>query len=147
MNMRHRMYAELESKSENEAYARVIVAAFCARLNPTIPELEDVKMAVSEAVTNAVIHGYGNSGGIIKFSGVISEHKVTFTITDFGVGIEDVTRAMKPLYTGAPDMERSGMGFTIMEEFMDEITVKSVVGKGTEVIMSKTILGGKTVNG
>ena len=145
--MENYMNLEFPGLACNESFARIIAAGFVMELNPDMEELSEIKTAVSEAVTNAVIHGYGNSGGIIKFSGVISEHKVTFTITDFGVGIEDVTRAMKPLYTGAPDMERSGMGFTIMEEFMDEITVKSVVGKGTEVIMSKTILGGKTVNG
>lgn len=140
MNMRHRMYAELESKSENEAYARVIVAAFCARLNPTIPELEDVKMAVSEAVTNAIIHGYPEEEGIVHVEVLLEEEAarcVQIRIWDDGVGIEDVTRAMEPLFTTKPDEERSGMGFAFMEIMMDELKVESVFGKGTCISMKK----------
>lgn len=142
MNMRHRMYAELESKSENEAYARVIVAAFCARLNPTIPELEDVKMAVSEAVTNAIIHGYPEGEGVVHIEVLLEEDvtkSVLIKIWDDGVGIEDVSQAMEPLFTTKPDEERSGMGFAFMEIMMDELNVESIVGKGTCISMKKKI--------
>ena len=114
---------EFQSLSQNEGFARVAVSAFIAQLDPTIDEMADVKTAVSEAVTNSIIHGY--------------ENNVTIKIVDFGKGMTDVEKAMEPLYTSRPDLERSGMGFTVMETFMDTLEVTSEEGKGTTVIMSK----------
>ena len=129
---------EFLSKSVNEGFARVAVAAFIAQLDPTIEELNDVKTAVSEAVTNSIIHGYENrEDGIIKIEASILNNTVTISIEDFGKGIEDIKKAMEPLYTSTPDLERSGMGFTVMESFMDEIEVESTKGKGTIVVMNK----------
>lgn len=129
---------EFLSKSVNEGFARVAVAAFIAQLDPTIEELNDVKTAVSEAVTNSIIHGYENrEDGIIKIEASIFSNTVTISVEDFGKGIEDIKKAMEPLYTSTPDLERSGMGFTVMESFMDEIEVKSTKGKGTIVVMNK----------
>lgn len=129
---------EFLSKSVNEGFARVAVAAFIAQLDPTIEELNDVKTAVSEAVTNSIIHGYENrEDGIIKIEASILNNTVTISIEDFGKGIEDIKKAMEPLYTSTPDLERSGMGFTVMKSFMDEIEVESTKGKGTIVVMNK----------
>lgn len=134
---------QMHSKAENEAFARAAVAAFITRLNPTMEEINDVKTAVSEAVTNSVVHGYDNDEGEIFISIDIEDHKVSVTVEDFGIGIENVEQAREPLFTTKPDEERSGMGFTFMEIFMDELSVESVPGKGTVVHMSKTIKGGK----
>ncbi|MFL0269765.1 anti-sigma F factor [Candidatus Clostridium radicumherbarum] len=128
---------EFLSKSQNEGFARVAVAAFVSQLDPTIEELTDVKTAVSEAVTNSIIHGYGNGNGIIKIEAMIEETTLTIKINDEGVGIENIELAMQPLYTSRPDLERSGMGFTVMETFMDSLEVKSEKGKGTQIIMKK----------
>ncbi|MFL0246887.1 anti-sigma F factor [Candidatus Clostridium stratigraminis] len=128
---------EFLSKSQNEGFARVAVAAFVSQLDPTIEELTDVKTAVSEAVTNSIIHGYGNANGIIKIEAMIEDTTLTIKINDEGVGIENVELAMQPLYTSRPDLERSGMGFTVMETFMDSLEVKSEKGKGTQIIMKK----------
>ncbi|NLL30960.1 MAG: anti-sigma F factor [Clostridiales bacterium] len=129
---------ELMSKSQNEGFARVAIAAFVSQLDPTIEELSDVKTAVSEAVTNSIIHGYENrKEDIIRIEATISGNEVTITVEDFGVGIEDVKRAMEPLYTSKPELERSGMGFTVMETFMDSLEVVSKEGKGTKVVMKK----------
>ncbi|MDD6736004.1 MAG: anti-sigma F factor [Clostridiales bacterium] len=133
------MSVEFLSKSENESFARVVAAAFAAALNPTAGEIAEIKTAVSEAVTNAIIHGYENSVGMVKMEGRIHGRTVEFTISDDGWGIADVEEARQPLYTGKPDMERSGMGFSIMESFMDRVEVKSRLGEGTRVKMSKTI--------
>ena len=133
------MCLEFLNKSENESFARVVAAAFTANLNPTAPELAEIKTAVSEAVTNAIIHGYENSVGMIKMEGRIRGRTVEFTITDEGWGIADVEKAREPLFTGKPDSERSGMGFSIMESFMDRVEVKSRIGEGTQVKMSKTV--------
>ncbi|MBO5060198.1 MAG: anti-sigma F factor [Clostridia bacterium] len=133
------MSLEFLNKSENESFARVVAAAFASTLNPTAAELAEIKTAVSEAVTNAIIHGYENSVGMVRMEGKISGKTVEFTISDDGWGIEDVKRAREPLYTGKPDCERSGMGFSIMESFMDRVEVKSRLGEGTTVKMSKTI--------
>ena len=134
-----RLYVELESRSENESLARVIVTAFAARLNPTLEEVADIKSAVSEAVTNAVIHGYENGEGIIKLICETKDNYICISITDEGVGIEDIEKAKEPLYTTKEADERSGMGFAFMEIFMDELYVESEVGKGTTVIMKKKI--------
>lgn len=134
------MKLDFLSKSTNESFARVAVASFVSQLDPTIEELSDIKTAVSEAVTNAIVHGYENKVGLITIQVHIKEREITIQIKDRGNGIEDVKKAREALYTTKPDMERSGMGFTIMESFMDKLTVRSVLGKGTTVTMKKTIL-------
>lgn len=136
---RERMKLEIESRSENEAFARVAVAVFISRLDPTLEEMDDVKTAVSEAVTNAVIHGYQNKEGTIYIETGIEGREVTVTIRDEGVGIENVKKAMEPMYTSDSTGERSGMGFSFMEAFMDQVEVVSEPGRGTTVIMKKKI--------
>lgn len=133
------MKLELMSKSCNEAFARIAVAAFASQLDPTIEEIADIKTAVSEAVTNCIIHGYENTLGIIKIHCMIKEHSIIIEIADSGVGIEDIHLAKEPLYTSKPNLERSGMGFTIMQSFMDELNVESVINLGTKVTMKKKI--------
>lgn len=129
----------LESISENEAFARTVVAAYLTRLDPTLEELADVKTAVSEAVTNSIIHGYTGKHGNIEIVCEIKNRELTVVVTDFGVGIPDIERAMQPLYTTKPEWERSGMGFAFMEAFMDQLEVWSEPGKGTRVTMKKEI--------
>lgn len=131
--------AEFLSKSENESFARMIVAAFIAPLDPTIEELSDIRTAVSEAVTNAIVHGYSEKKGNVYLECSSVDDTVTIVVKDYGKGIEDVAKAMEPMFTTNSDMERSGMGFTVMETFMDSIKVDSIVGVGTKVIMTKTI--------
>lgn len=133
------MCLEFLNKSENESFARIVAAAFASNLNPTAPELAEIKTAVSEAVTNAIIHGYENSVGMVKLEGRITGKTVEFIISDDGWGIPDVNKAREPLYTGKPDSERSGMGFSIMESFMDSVEIKSRPGEGTRIKMKKTI--------
>lgn len=133
------MNLEILSKSCNESFARITVAAFASQLDPTIEEIADIKTAVSEAVTNCIIHGYENTEGIIKINCKIDKRKVIIEISDTGKGIENVYIAKEPLYTTKADLERSGMGFTIMESFMDKMEVESVAGLGTKVTMSKVI--------
>ncbi|KRQ87475.1 Anti-sigma F factor [Caloramator mitchellensis] len=131
------MKLEFPSKSQNESFARVVVAAFASQLDPTIEELSDVKTAVSEAVTNAIIHGYENKLGTVVLKCKIEGRKLIIEVIDYGRGIEDVELAKQPLYTSRPELERSGMGFTVMETFMDSLEVESELGKGTRVIMTK----------
>lgn len=133
------MKVEFLSKSNNEGFARVAVASFVSQLDPTIEELSEIKTAVSEAVTNSIVHGYENELGMITVSAQIKGDVVTIQVKDKGRGILDVNKAKEPLYTTKPDLERSGMGFTIMENFMDKLTVKSIPDKGTTVSMSKRI--------
>lgn len=133
------MKLEFVSKSSNEAFARITVAAFASQLDPTIEELSDIKTAVSEAVTNCIIHGYENTTGIVKIECKLKDNWIEIEVSDTGKGIEDVELARRPLYTSKANLERSGMGFTIMESFMDEISVKSIVGLGTKVVMKKKI--------
>ena len=129
---------ELMSKSQNEGFARVAIAAFVSQLDPTLEELSDVKTAISEAVTNSIIHGYENKNeGIIRIEAMIQENEVTITVEDFGVGIKDVEQAREPLYTSKPELEGSGLGFTVMESFMNSLEVVSNEGKGTKIIMKK----------
>lgn len=135
---KNRMYLEVDSLSENEAFVRIAVAAFCTRLDPTLEEVEDVKTAVSEAVTNAIIHGYQGGAGIIITECEIQEKTLRVTIRDKGCGIENVEQAKEPLFTTKPEEERSGMGFSFMEIFMDELEIFSEVGQGTTVVMQKT---------
>ncbi len=123
--------------SSNESFARVTAASFISQLDPTVEELEDVKTAVSEAVTNSIIHGYENRQGEVCLECIIEGKLVTIIITDYGKGIEDILLARQPLYTTKPNMERSGMGFTVMESFMDSVEVNSELGKGTCVILKK----------
>lgn len=133
------MKIEFISKSSNESFARITVAAFAAQLDPTVEELADIKTAVSEAVTNCIIHGYENEIGIVKIIAKLRENEITIEISDKGKGIEDIEMAKEPLYTTKPNLERSGMGFTIMESFMDTMEVESIVGLGTKIKMTKTI--------
>ena len=114
---------EIESLSRNEEFARVVVSVFMARMNPTLEELDDVKTAVSEAVTNAVIHGYQGNGGIIYLEVKILGQELTVTVKDTGIGIPNIPQAMEPMFTTDPEGERSGMGFSFMEAFMDEVSV------------------------
>jgi len=131
------MRLEFLSKSINESFARVVAASFASQLDPTVEELADVKTAVSEAVTNCIIHAYENTSGIITMVCRLYEDSMEIEITDYGKGIEDIKLAMQPLYTSKPELERSGMGFTVMESFMDELKVTSEPGKGTTVFMVK----------
>lgn len=133
------MKLEFVSKSSNEAFARIAVAAFASQLDPTIEELADIKTAVSEAVTNCIIHGYEDSTGIVKVECKLKDNWIEIQISDSGKGIEDIELAKKPLYTTKANLERSGMGFTIMESFMDEMKVESIPGMGTKVTMKKYI--------
>lgn len=133
------MKLEFLSKSNNEAFARVTVAAFISQLDPTIEELSDIKTAVSEAVTNCIIHGYEDTEGIIKIKCKIFARSVHIEISDNGRGIANIEEAKTPLFTTKPNLERSGMGFTIMESFMDDIQVESIVGLGTKITMKKLI--------
>ena len=133
------MKLEFISKSSNEAFARITVAAFASQLDPTIEELADIKTAVSEAVTNCIIHGYENTIGIVKVECKLKDNWIEIQISDSGKGIEDIELAKKPLYTTKANLERSGMGFTIMESFMDEMKVESIPEMGTKVTMKKYI--------
>ncbi len=137
--MNNSMKMEFLSISENESFARSAVAAFVAQLNPTLDDIEDIKAAVSEAVTNAVVHGYSDAMGIIYITCDLKENSAAITVRDTGCGIEDISLARTPLYTGLKDSERSGLGFTVMETFMDEIDVVSTPGKGTTVTLIKKI--------
>ncbi len=171
--MNEQMQLQIQSDCRNVSFARVVVAAFISRLDPTIEELEDVKTAVSEAVTNAIIHGYRDQPGIVTITCRITEQQpvqqalktqtsmptqkslqydiapqtrtaqtpspeITISIQDTGIGIPDIKQAMEPMYTGRPDLERSGMGFSFMEAFMDNLQVESALGKGTTVTMKKS---------
>ncbi len=133
------MKLEFLSKSNNEAFARIAVAAFVSQLDPTIEELADIKTAVSEAVTNAIIHGYEEKEGMVKIVCKLIGNSVVIEVSDTGKGIENIELAKQPLYTSKPNLERSGMGFTIIESFMDEMKIESVVGLGTKVTMKKKI--------
>lgn len=145
-NDRNFMSLQFAAKSENESFARVTVAAFVSQLDPTMDEITDLKTVVSEAVTNSIIHGYdGNPEGIVTISTAIEGDTVTLVIEDQGRGIEDVELAKQPLYTSKPELERSGMGFTIMENFMDEFDVTSEIGGGTRIRMKKRIVSKKAL--
>ena len=137
--MKNQMRLEFDSISANEAFARVAAAAFMTQMNPSMEEVADVKTAVSEAVTNAIIHGYGGGVHKIILTGEIEDDWLMLTVEDQGVGIADIKKAMEPLYTSRPELERSGMGCLFMEAFMDEIRVESEPGKGTRVFMKKRI--------
>lgn len=134
------MEVKFSAKSENESLARVIVASFAAKLDPTIDELADIKTAVSEAVTNAIIHGYEeDESKFVYLRCELIKNKIKIVVEDYGKGIEDVELAKQPMFTSKPELERSGMGFSFMESFMDDMQVVSIVDEGTKVIMTKTI--------
>ena len=135
----NKMKLEFLSKSSNEAFARITVASFASQLDPNIEEISDIKTAVSEAVTNSIIHGYEDKIGIIKVECTLFANSIEIQISDNGKGIENIEKAKEPLYTTKPELERSGMGFTIMESFMDELKIESVVGVGTKITMKKVI--------
>ena len=140
------LYVKFSALSQNEAFARVCVSAFLASFNPTVDELGDIKTAVSEAVTNCVVHAYPNdTNGEIEMFVTVSNNEVYIKIKDFGVGISDIARAKQPFFTTKPSNERSGMGFTVMEGFMDSLDVTSTLGHGTTVEMYKSIGVCKTV--
>ena len=141
--MKNEMTLAFDSISENEAFARVAVAAFVTQLNPTLEEVADIKTAVSEAVTNAIIHGYDNEVDKIRIHCKTRENVLYIEIIDHGKGMEDVEKAMEPLFTTRPELDRSGMGFSFMEAFMDKVEVISGIGKGTIVKMEKTIGKGR----
>lgn len=127
------------AKSENEFFARLFVSGFLTPLDPRLSEITDIKTAVSEAVTNAIIHGYENQTGFVEVYCAYIDHTVFIEIADQGKGIENIEQAREPLYTSKPEMERSGMGFTIMEAFMENVKIFSEVGKGTRICMEKTL--------
>ncbi|AIF43519.1 anti-sigma F factor [Virgibacillus sp. SK37] len=144
--MNNEMAVEFSSVSENESFARVTVGAFISQLDPTMDELTEIKTVVSEAVTNSIIHGYNNEPNHRVFiKCIIHEGEIELVIKDNGVGIGDVDEARQPLYTSKPDLERSGMGFTIIENFMDTVEVISNPGEGTTVHMTKQLINSKTV--
>lgn len=139
MKTENKMKLTFPSVSANESFARNVVGIFALGLNPSIAELSDIKTAVSEAVTNSIVHGYAGKTGEIELSAEIIGDELHINVFDNGVGIENVGRALEPFYTTKPEEERSGMGFTIMKSFMDEVTVESEEGKGTRVYMIKKI--------
>lgn len=141
MEQQNEMQIVFDARSENEGFARVAVAAFVSPLDPTMDELADIKTAVSEAVTNCIIHGYQQKEGKIFLECAIENNQVMVSITDEGVGIPDIRQAMEPLFTTKPELERSGMGFAFMEAFMDDVQVYSSPGKGTRVVMCRKIGG------
>lgn len=136
--MNNYMNLKINAVSRNEAFARSVVGAFCIELNPTIDEITDIKTAVSEAVTNCIVHAYNYGEGEIEINAVIEDNCVHIEIKDIGVGIDDIDKARQPFYTTKPDEERSGMGFTVMESFMDSLQVTQNQPRGTIVKMSKS---------
>lgn len=162
--MRNEMSLEFDAVSDNESFARVAVAAFASHLNPTLEEIADIKTAVSEAVTNAIIHGYENfygrgrhgekrpagqplHPGKVRIRCALEDDLLQIEVEDQGKGIEDVEKAMEPLFTTRPELERSGMGFAFMEAFMDDLEVESSPGKGTKVLMKKRLGSGSWIDG
>jgi len=142
--MKNEMQIQFSALSQNESFARVTVAAFISQLDPSMDELTEIKTVVSEAVTNAIIHGYEQDPtGIVYISCTIEDGFIDLSIKDEGIGILDIEEARQPLFTTKPELERSGMGFTIMENFMDEIEIQSQPGKGTEIRLRKHLTNSK----
>ena len=139
MRVKNIMELRLLSLSQNESFARSVVGAFATQLNPTLEQIADVKTAVSEAVTNAIVHAYPKSIGDIRIVAELSGQTITVSVEDFGVGIKDIQQARQPFYSTANDDARSGMGFTVMETFMDDVVIESIPGKGSKIQMSKTM--------
>ena len=145
IRMENYMKLEIPAKSCNEGFVRATVAAFAVQLDLSIEEMADIKTAVSEAVTNSIVHGYADMKGVVTIICRIADNAIEIEISDNGVGIEDIDKAMQPLYTSRPDCDRSGMGFTVMQTFMDELEVRSEVGEGTTVVMRKCVMAEKSV--
>lgn len=140
MNTENEMKISFISKSENEGFARTVVSSFAALCDPCIEELTDIRTAVSEAVTNCIVHAYRDKRGIIEITvKILLGNELYIRIKDKGCGIPDIKQAMEPLYTSAPFEERAGLGFAVMESFMDKLSVRSTVGQGTTVVMRKKI--------
>lgn len=137
--MTNHIKVEFDAKTENVAFARVVIAAFMARLEPTVDEVEDVKVAVSEAVTNAIVHGYECREGNVFLEAFCYDNMLMVSVRDSGCGIEDIKKAREPLFTTRPDEERCGLGFTVMESFTDSLHIESKVGEGTTVTMTKRV--------
>lgn len=138
------MSLKIKAVSENEAFARSAVAAFCVGANPTVDKLDDVKTAVSEAVTNSIVHGYENNpDGVVEITAILSGSTIHIEVTDTGVGIDDIERARAPFFTTKADEERSGMGFTVMESYMDSLSVEPNEPRGLTVRMSKDFAASK----
>src|SRR5699024_11771276 len=143
--MKNEMVVEFSSVSENESFARVVIGSFISQLDPTMDELTEIKTVVSEAVTNSIIHGYNNEPDhYIKMICVLFDDEMTLTIEDNGIGMEDVDEKRQPLYTSKPELERSGMGFTIIENFMDKVEITSNPSEGTSVYMTKQLMTTRT---
>ncbi|MGN0777559.1 MAG: anti-sigma F factor [Aristaeellaceae bacterium] len=142
MNQHNEMQLTFLSQAENESFARVVIAAFAVQMSPTVSEIADIKTAVSEAVTNAIVHGYEGCTGQVTMRARLDDRWLTVEIQDEGKGIANVEQAMEPFYTSQPEQERSGMGFSVMQTFMDELQVDSAPGKGTTVRMRKRIHAG-----
>jgi len=140
MEIENKMQLKFIALSQNESFARSVIACFALQLNPSISQISDIKTAVSEAVTNAIVHGYPGKKGEIIMQAQIENGAIHINITDNGVGIENLEQAIEPFYTTKPEDERSGMGFTIMHSFMDEVKVTSTIGEGTNVYMKKNII-------
>ncbi len=139
MNKHNEMEVSFLSVPENEAFARVVIAAFAVQLSPTVSQIADVKTAVSEAVTNAIVHGYEGTRGMVTMRAMIDGMTLSVEVSDRGRGIANVEKAMEPFYTTHPEQERSGMGFAVMQTFMDEVDVRSIPGSGTSVALRKRI--------
>lgn len=139
MGYSNEMTLRFKAIKENESFARMSVASFVATLNPTIEEIGDIKTALSEAVTNSIVHAYPNGTGDVIVNVKMTDNEIYITVTDYGIGIQDINKAKQPFYTSKPNSERSGMGFTVMEGFMDSVDVVSNVGKGVIVSMSKKL--------
>lgn len=140
MEVKNKMNLKFSAVSENESFARLAVASFCSNSDLTIEDITDIKTAVSEGVTNSIVHGYCGNDGIVEINVEIGLKEIHIEIIDYGVGIEDVEQAQKPFYTSKPECERSGMGFTVMEGFMDKMIVESKLGEGTKVTLIKNII-------
>lgn len=138
--IKNRMKLSFLSLSENESFARSVVACFSLKLNPSVAQINDLKTAVSEAVTNAIVHGYPENEGEIVLECLIDDQTIHINVFDNGVGIDNVDEALEPFYTTKPEDERSGMGFTIMKSFMDDVRVESKIGEGTKIYMTKKII-------
>lgn len=139
MNINNKIRLEFLSLSQNESFARSVVACFALQLNPSVSQIADIKTAVSEAVTNSIVHGYPNGVGEIVLESELMEDEIHINIFDNGVGIDNLNQALEPFYTTKPNEERSGMGFTIMKSFMDSVRVESEKDKGTKIYMVKKI--------
>lgn len=145
--MTNKMTITFSSRSENESFARVTVAAFVAQLDPTLNEINEIKTVVSEAVTNSIIHGYNEEPDhFITITCKIIDNEIFLQVKDDGIGIKNIEEAKQPLYTSKPELERSGMGFTIIENFMDTVTITSEVGKGTTIDMVKQLTSAKAIS-